>query len=301
MAVFVFPDDTNDIVLIQATFNDVPGVQDVVNVIRVHADGTQHPVREGIVPLCDEIYVNDTTPPIGETFHYLFTATPDNPTPPMVSADVTLTPETDLVWMRDPNRPWADVRMTLCPETTPCGPAPDPCLSFVSWSTEEYAADANLIPIHDRERPVSVFARRKDAVVDLFRFLSVHGDDCACIENVRTLYTAGGPVHLSFPAEYCIPARCYQPGDLSMSYLSRDLRKPYRLWEVPLVAVDCPTGERQGVANGTWCDVNDTYATYADLTASGFDWGEVRAGDATAPPVPSGYGAGPYGSGPYGS
>lgn len=300
MGIFVTPDDTADQVLIHATFGDVPGTQTTVTVIRVHADGSQHVVQDGITPLCDEIYIYDTIPPLGETFHYLITATPDDPQ--IVSPDVALTREADLVWMRSPERPWANLRMTLCPERTPCGPAPDPCLAFVSWSGETYAADVDLVPVHDRQRPVPVYARRKDAVVDRLRFLSVHGpEDCSCIESVRTLYTAGGPVNLSFPPEYCIPDRCYQPGDLAMTYLSPDHRKPYRLWEVPLTAVDCPTVQPQGVAGGTWCDVAEQYATYAELTASGFTWGDVASGEATAPALLSGYGAGPYGSGPYGS
>lgn len=300
MGVFVFPNDATDQVLVRATFFDETGVQTLATVIRVHADGSEHVVQDAITPLCEEIYVNDTIPPLDETVHYRITATPDNPN--IISADVTLTRATDLVWLRSPSRPWANLMMTLCPDRTPCGPAPSPCLAFVSWGTETYAADAELVPVHDRPRPVPITARRKDAAVDRLRFLSVHADgDCSCIESVRTLFTAGGSVNLSFPPEYCIPDRCYQPGDLTMAYITPDQRKPYRLWEVPLVAVDCPVTNPQGVAEDTWCDVNEDYATYAALTATGFFWGQVRSGQATAPPLLDGYGAGPYGSGPYGS
>lgn len=298
MAVFVFPNDTEDRVLLRITLFDEPGAQTSVTVTRVHADGSEHVVQDALTPLCDELYVNDVMPPIGETFHYLITATPDNPN--LLSADVTLTRDDDLVWMRSAARPWANMRMTLCPDRTPCGPAPDPCLAFVSWGAETYAADAQVVPVHDRQRPVTVHARRKDAEVDRFRFLSVHAEDeCGCIESVRTLYTDGGIVNLSFPPEYCIPDRCYQAGDLTMTYLTRDQRKPYRLWEVPLIAVDCPTDPPQGVAGATWCDVNAEWTTYADMTAEGWFWGQIRSGEALIPPV-SGFGAGPYGSGPYG-
>lgn len=303
MGVFVFPDETTDNVLIRATFFDEAGSQTLASVTRVHADGGEHVVQEAITPLCDEIYVDDTTAPLNTTFHYVVHATPDDPA--IVSADVTLAAEDDLIWIRDPNRPWANMQMSLCAVGTPCSPtAPDPCLTFIRWGTETYRADVELMPIFNRPRPADVYGRRKDAEVSSLRFLSTHGEgDCSCIENVRTLFTGGGPIHLTLPAAYCIPDRCYQPLDLVMSYLSDriDQRKPWRMWEVPLVAVDCPTGPRQGVLDATWCDVNEDYATYADLTATGFFWGEVRSGNATAPPLLSGYGAGPYGSGPYGS
>jgi hypothetical protein len=97
---------------------------------------------------------------------------------------------------------------------------------------------------------------------------------------------------------YCVPDRYYQPGDLDMIYIHPDQRVPLRVWEVSLVAVDPPIGPTQGVAGFTWCDVAETYGTYADLTASGLTWGEVLGGGGA--PADLGYGEGLYGDGPYG-
>lgn len=266
-------------VLIYAEFFTEAGTQTHVTITRLNPDGTETVLITDHLLLCDEVYFYDTTVPIGVAANYRFNTTPDDVD--HVEGPVTVTAD-DTIRLGDPSRPWANLVLDLCGDKPgPCGPAPSPCLSFASWGTETYAADANLIPIHGATRPADVYARRKDAAVSSLRFLSRHAtDDCSCIEGVRTLFTAGGPVYMRFPPEYCIPDRTYQPGDVTMSYLSgqSDLRKPYRLWEVPLIAVEDVPGPAQGPAGITWCDVNDTFATYADLTASGLFWGNVVAG-----------------------
>lgn len=283
MTLYTFPDDVRDLVKMRITLFDEPGTQTAVTITRVHADGTSAVLAADLLPLCEEVYYDDTTPPIGAPFHYLITSTPDNVN--LVSADITLTEDPGVIHLQDPSRPWADLTLSLCAEPATACPteAPVPCLTFVRWGTETYAADATLLDILNRERPADVYARRKDAAVSSLRFLSRHADgDCSCIDGVRTLFTAGGPIALRFPAVYCIPDRCYQPLDLSMSYLSDrvDQRKPWRMWEVPLAAVDCPTGTKQGIDGATWCDVAAEWATYADMTAAAVFWGEIRTGSA---------------------
>lgn len=283
MSYSLTPDDTTDTVLVYLLVFDEPGVQTSVTITRLHADGTSHVIAENLVPLCEEVYFNDTTPPIGEPFSYLFTTTPDDID--LTTTTVTLTEDPDTIWFQDPGRPWADLSMSLCAEPDEACPteAPTPCITFVRWGTETYSADANLLDILNRPRPSDIYARRKDAKVSFLRFMTRHADgDCGCIESIRTLFTAGGTISLRFPAVYCIPDRCYQPLDLTMAYLSDrvDQRKPWRLWEVPMVVVDCPTDAKQGTAGTTWCDVNEAWATYADMTAAGAFWGQIRTGEA---------------------
>lgn len=300
MAVIVTPDDAEDRVALHITLADEPGAQELVDIYRVVA-GEETLVAGALVPLCDEVYFNDTNPPRGIEFAYRIRTSPDDID--TTTAGITLSQPDDVIWFRDPHRPWADLSMQLCarPDTACPTDEPVPCITFVRWGPETYAADANLLPIHDREHPAVVYARRKGMSGGTLRFITRHVEgECACIEAVRTIFTGGGAISLGFPAVYCIPDRCYQPGDVTMSYLSDrvDQRKPWRLWEVPLVAVDCPAGVKQGLAGATWCDVNEQYGTYADLTGTGQLWGEIRDGL----PVPSllGYGFGPYGEGGYG-
>lgn len=273
------PDTGRADVLIYAEFATEAGVQENVTITRLNPDGTETVIITDFLLLCDEVYVYDSTPPIDVAFSYRFNTTPVDVN--HVEGPVTVTGD-GTIRLGDPTRPWANVVLDLCGDKPgPCGPAPSPCLSFMRWGTEVFAADVELIPVHNRTRPADVYARRKDAAVSSLRFLSRHAqDDCSCIDTVKTLFTAGGPVHLRFPPEYCIPDRTYQPGDLSMSYLAgqSDQRKPYRMWEVPLVVVDDVQLPAQGVAGVTWCDVNDTFATYANLTASGLNWDDVVSG-----------------------
>lgn len=300
MTLQLFPNDTRADVLVYGNFFTETGVQTHVTVTRINPDGTEVILLADHLLLCDEFYYFDVTVPLDVPVSYRINSTPDDVN--TVLGPVTVA-GSGQIHLTDPTRPWADLVMDLCGQRPgPCDPAPQPCLSFMRWGNETYAADANLVPILNRERPADIYARRKDVSVSFFRFLSRHDEGCGCITDVRTLFTAGGPVHLRFPAEYCIPDRTYQPGDLEMSYLAgqTDQRKPYRLWEVPLVSVDDITGKQQGVEDATWCDVNDTYATYADLTATGLFWGQVMAGEATEPAPLDGYGGGGYGEGPYG-
>jgi hypothetical protein len=212
------------------------------------------------------------------------------------------------VWIKDPGRPWADLRLDLC--VTPsraevdesCTEIADP-LAWVGFRDKTRAVDAGLFDILDAERPADVYARRKDIVTGCL-FLS---RTLASLTAVYDLYTVGGPVFTQVPSVYGMQApygqtdRYWQPGDLAEDYISQDQRKPVRLWSVPLTAVDMPVGEAQGTDTANWCVIEDTYQTMGDLAASGYTWGQVATGAASTPP-PSfdGYGGGAYGSGPYG-
>lgn len=161
-------------------------------------------------------------------------------------------------------------------------PVPTDDLVWVGYRDKVRAMDAGLFPVLDRERPVDVFARRKDIVTSCL-FLS---RTLASIKDVYDLYTVGGPLIFQTPTvygmdrPYGVVDRCFQPGDLVESYISQDQRKPVRLWSVPLTAVESPVGLPQGTDTANWCAILDKYPTYADLTATGLTWGQIAEGDA---------------------
>jgi len=119
---------------------------------------------------------------------------------------------------------------------------------------------------------------------------------------VEALFAWGGPIQIQTPLVYGLPDIIVQPGDVTEEYLSgvRDQRYPYRLWVAPFTIVDAPLGPKQGTAEANWCELAETFPTYADLIASGYTWGQVASGEATQPPGTDGYGEGMYGDGPYG-
>jgi hypothetical protein len=235
----------------------------------------------------------DSTPPLDTEILYRVTSLPGGGT--AETAPLTV-PSNGFVWFKDPARPWANLRLDLCDPAYPfaCATELESCASLLAWGGEVRQVDATLFPILARERPVDVYSRRKD-VVGSVRFAS---RTCECIDDIYTLFTAGGPLFIQLPAVYCVLDRYYQPGDLEMIYIHPDQRVPLRVWDVALTAVDQPVGPTQGVAGATWCDVAEAYGTYADLTAAGLTWADIIEGSDT--PAADGYGDGLYGDGPYG-
>lgn len=169
-------------------------------------------------------------------------------------------------------------------------------LSWVGFNDYARADDVGLFPVLDREYPADVYARRKQ-ITSGVNFLSRSLD---ASEAVYVLYTVGGPLLFQLPAVYGRDDTYLQPATLTEAYLSNDQRKPWRLWSAPVTAVDLPIGPAQGTDTANWCAVEDAYATFADLTASGYTWGQIAQGQAVPGPVESGYGSGLYGDGPYG-
>jgi hypothetical protein len=223
-------------------------------------------------------YLTDTEMPLDTAVRYRSTS---NLGLVLTAGPVTVV-EGGASWLKDPARPWANIRLTDCTfnlGTPGCPPAAtEPAVSLVGagLGTESYAADAGLFPILGSPRPADVYARRKDAVTS-WRVVS---HTCASKLTLDAFYTAGGPIFLQLNPVYCWPDRYYQPGQVDVSRLTQDLTDPRRYWDVPLAAMNAPVGAAQGTCENNWCIIDSTYATYANLTASGFTWGDVMAGNA---------------------
>lgn len=204
-------------------------------------------------------------------------------------------------WLKDPARPWANLRFDDCSGTTvpaQCDtPLEEPALTLVGGGlgAEGYEGDFNLFPILNRARPADVWAYRKDAVTS-FRLLS---KTLTTRNSLEVFYAWGGPIFIQLQPVYGWADRYYQPSRPEVSRLSDDLRVPLRFWDVPLTVIDAQVGAAQGTVQNNWCAIKDLYPTWADFVGVGLTWGDVQEGDAI-PAVAEGYGFGPYGSGPYG-
>lgn len=220
-------------------------------------------------------YLTDTEMPLDVAVQYRATS---NGTSTVVTSAVVTVDSDGYSWLKDPARPWADVRLDPC--ETPqqaCAEPTEPAVTAVLLGDEAYDADATLMPVLNRSRPGDVYAFRKDAETSA-TFVS-KTLDAATTMNI--FWAWGGPILLQLPPEWGWADRYYQPGQVTASRLSgRDNRKPYRLWGTPLTVVDAPVGPAQGTAENNWCTVADCYATYADFVASGLTWGDVMEGDA---------------------
>jgi hypothetical protein len=185
------------------------------------------------------------------------------------------------VVVRDPLRPWADQDMDFCsgPMAHENCATPDPDIVWVGMGDYTRLSDATLLPISGSEVPADIYARRKDHAGS-FRFLT---RTLAAKDDVYNLFTAGGPLLLQLPPVYGQKDIYVQPGALEEIWRSDDQRRPFRMWEVPYEVVNAPVGPKQGTACANWCIVEETYATFADMTAAGGTWQDIATGDTVCP------------------
>lgn len=287
------------IVYLTADFTAAPGTQTEASVYRgLSLTGPWTLI--GSVELLAEIGIfYDTTAPLDTEVFYRWVGTPGD-------IEILQGPYIELssgtVLLKDPLRPWANLELEFCATTQQalaliCGPtAPD--LVWAGFEEKVYRADANLFDIYNSRVPADIFGVRKR----LNGGLRILSKTLAAREAVETFFAGGGPIQIQTPAIYGLPDIIVQPGDVVEDYLSgvRDQRRPYRLWTAPFTVVDAPLGPKQGTVEANWCEVAETYPTYADLTASGFTWGQVASGEATSDPGIDGFGEGEFGDGPYG-
>lgn len=187
------------------------------------------------------------------------------------------------VYLRDPLRPWADLQFDFCEvnqglHSEYCT-TPEPELVWVGHGDKTRAADVSMPDIHMSETPADIYGRRKrlDGTLQFFSRTVVGYD------QVEETFTAGGPLLLQMPAQYMWRDAYVQPEDLVEVYGSRDQRRQFRLWSAPFRIVTRPSGPRQGTGCANWCAVKDTFATFADLTATGDTWLEVAQGTTVCP------------------
>jgi hypothetical protein len=293
MAMTATVNTANAYVALFIDFTTVPGVQTSARVWRITPDLEETEIVGSPVSLLGEqAYMFDTTAPLDVAVTYR--ADP-NVGDSLTAGPVTV-PSNGFVWFKDPGRPWANLRVDLCSQLSP-----EPCdteiadpIALLHLGQESRSEDVNLPGILNRERPVDIYARRKDVVTSV----TFASKTLAAVDDIYILFTAGGPLFIQTPAVYGWPDRFVQPLELTMDYVSIDQRRPWRAWNVPLVVVDQPIGTPQGVDGETWCDLQDAYATYDEFAGQGFTWGDVAAGDAIPVAPLTGYGSGVYGGPP---
>lgn len=265
-----------------ADFTAAPGTQTTAVLDRgTSAAGPWEFVRE--VALLGQVGATyDTTPSDGVPTWYRWTGDPGGA---VIIQGPILLPASDLVCLRDPLRPWANLNFGFCDSAesliaqacTPGG------IEYVwaGWGEKVRRADAGLFDRFDSETPADVYGRRKRLDTSI-RFLTK--TDAARIA-VNELFTWGGPIQITAPAAYGWEPFTVQPGDLTESYLTDrvDQRFPHRLWSAPVTVVDEPSGPIQGTVCANWCAVQEAFPTFADMTAAGGTWLDVLSGETVCP------------------
>ena len=226
----------------------------------------------------------DTTPSDGVPAWYRWTAQPGAQV--ITQGPITPPAAGDVVCVRDPLRPWANLTMGFCDSAeslmaAACGTGGEPFV-WGGWGEKVRRADAGLFDRFDSETPADVYGRRKNLDSSI-RFLTKTN---AARLAVRDLFTWGGPLQITAPAAYGWEPYTVQPGDLTEGYLADpiDQRWPHRLWAAPVTVVDdAGAGPVQGTVCANWCRVAETWPTYADMTASGGTWMDILEGETQCP------------------
>jgi hypothetical protein len=286
------------VIYLAVDFTAAPGTQTTATLERgLSATGPWEFIRE-IPLLAQQGFTYDTTAPLDTSLWYRWTGQPGNQ---IIIQGAFIEVSSGAVLLKDPLRPWANLSLSFC--ETPqlalaamCNPG-GPELVWAGFGDQTYRSDANLFDVFNDWVPADIYGIRK-------RFdgeLTLMSKTLAAKEASIALFAGGGPLQIQSPLIYSQPDIIVQPGNLSESYLSQDQRRPYRLWSAPFAVVRRPLGPIQGTVDANWCIVADTFATFADLTASGFTWAQVASGQATSTgPEFDGFGEGPFGDGPFG-
>lgn len=271
------------VIYLTADFTAAPGTQTTATLERgLSATGPWEFLRD--VPLLGQVgSTYDTTVPLDTPVWYRWTGQPGD-------AVIVQGPFTELSagsgFLKDPVRPWANIELSICED----GPYPvaralcdqaGPEFVWVAHGTKTRRVDAGLFDRLDSQTPADVYARRKrlDGHMEFF------SKTLAGMDQVDALFDAGGPLQLQLPPEYGWRDAFVQPMDLDENYISRNQRLPFRRWDAPFTIVDssAATGPIQGTECANWCTVDETWATFADMTAAGGTWGDIAAGTTQCP------------------
>lgn len=206
----------------------------------------------------------------------------------MISNTITLTASPD-GWLKNPIMPTVDIRIDNCEVHSPDCLNADQLVFFQALDTEEYESATGVFPIVGSPRPFVVSEVRKDLTTTLM-IVSRRLED---ITAIRTLLGSGQVLILSLPVIYGWGIETFGSDWVSVGMVTsariatRDMRKPYRMWTLPLIVVDpevaYPSGQTGGngigVAGTTWGDLADAGLTWGALAATGNTWLDTAQGD----------------------
>lgn len=202
----------------------------------------------------------------------------------LVPQSVTSTPVTLATapdgWIRDPYTPATSVRLDNCAtHTFECLDA-DRFVFFQGFDEEGYDSNTGVFKVLDAERPVTVAQVRQD----LTTTMRVVSTTLADIPALRALFRPGRDLVVSVPTEYGWGIDAYGTdwatvSDVTASRLNRrDMRKPQRLWSLPLAVTD-PQDTLDAYGSGSTGSnrIPVPGATLGDMKATGLTYGQLKA------------------------
>lgn len=186
---------------------------------------------------------------------------------------VTVTVDSDSVWLKSPLHPCDDVEVGLCsPMLQDCDE--DNRVSYVGTSDENYAPNTALLSPVNREHPISI-SRIRRAPTATLRLLA---HDCEARDAILQAIKPGSDLLFQAPSDYCIPDRYISVGAADETRISVDQREDFRLMTLPYATVKRPEGPMDGPCGARIDDLCDIYSSWAALGMAGFTWTDLLLG-----------------------
>jgi hypothetical protein len=246
------------------------------SVWRVYQDGTSALLRGSpFLFSANNAVLYDTEAPLNTAVSYQLRA---------CSASAFLTSNTVIIesgddgWLKDPLRPYRDIKLDNCTVHSPQCISTDANIFFQRLGTETYASASGVFGIVGAARPNVIAQTRKDQE----SVLGIVSRKLSDITRVRDLLSPGSQNLLQLPTRYGWGIETWgtdyiQVYDDTAQRLGEDMGKPYRVWSLPFTAEGPPVDVNSGGTGGgtigvpgmLYRDSTATGRTYAQSTALG--------------------------------
>jgi hypothetical protein len=241
---------------------------------RVYPDGQRSLVRGSpFVFSANNAVLYDTEAPLNTAVYYQAEACAST-----LSSNTVVIESGEDGWLKDPLRPFRDIKLDNCSVHSPQCISTDANIFFQRLEAEAYASASGVFGIVDTARPITVAQTRKDQQSTL----GIVSRKLSDITRIRELLSPGSPLLLQLPTRYGWGIETWgtdylQVYDSQASRLGDDMGKPYRNWALPFTASLAPTDVNSGNTGGgtiappgfTYADSTATGRTYAQSTALG--------------------------------
>jgi hypothetical protein len=192
------------------------------------------------------------------------------------TACVTVTVNSESIWLKSPLHPCLDVAIGVC------NPALEDCeasdrVSYVGMDTDSYAPNTLLLQPTNQRYPIPINRVRRGASGTL-RLLA---HTCEARDDLLEINEPGDPLLFQAPSDYCIPDRYMSVGTMEEAKISIDQREDFRLVVLPHVQVARPQGPADGICGSRISDLCDIYTSWAALNMAGLTYTDLLKGEAS--------------------
>lgn len=239
---------------------------------RVTPDGVRSLVRGSPFTFsANNAILYDTEAPLNTSVFYQLQACTD-----VVSSNSVVIESGPDGWLKDPLRPYRDVKLDNCSVHSPQCLSTDANVFFQYLAPETYPSASGVFPIVDNARPNVVGQTRKDQQSTL----GIVSRKLADVTRIRQLLSPGTQLLLQLPSKYGWGIETWgsdyaQVYDDGAQRLGTDMGKPYRLWALPFTAANAPADVNSGGSGGGTIGVPGTM--YRDSTATGRTYAQSTA------------------------